>query len=71
MKTEKQIEGFEETKNCYTCNHLFVKETQERGVTSYINYCKLNKALLKNVGWCPDYEREKNENSKNPSSNRR
>jgi len=59
-KPEKQIEGFEETKNCYTCKHLTVKEEQERGVTSFINYCKLNnKALLKNIGWCPDYERVK------------
>lgn len=56
MKTEKDIKGFEETRNCIFCKHFFQEEKQIKGGFEYTNKCKLNKALLNNIGWCPDFE---------------
>ena len=59
MKTEKDIKGFEETRNCYFCKHFFQEEKPVKGGYEYRNFCKLNKALLKKIGWCPDFEVKK------------
>ena len=54
--TTAEIEGFEESHNCYCCKSYICKEKLVRGHYEYKLYCKEHRARLDKIGWCPQFD---------------
>lgn len=57
IPTQETLETFEETRNCYYCEHLIEKESFKDGKYVYKFYCREHRIRLVKMGWCPEFKR--------------